>query len=82
MKFVFILLMSTGCKPGTESGENCRKQGRIHGNPVTDSWAGAVLRKLLKIQKCNGRTDLPTYRPTRQGRESRVRDYKKVVDQP
>ena len=50
------------------------KQGRIHGNPVADSWAGAVMRKPLGIQKC----DLPTYRhtdqPTRQGVESRVRD--------
>ena len=50
------------------------KQGRIHGNPVADGWAGAVLRKPLGIQKCDGRTDLPTDRPTRQGVESRVRD--------
>ena len=28
-----------------------RKQGRIHGNPVADGWAGAVMRKLLGIQK-------------------------------
>ena len=34
------------------------------------------MRKLLGIQKCDGRTDRPTYRPTRQGVESRVRDYK------
>ena len=51
-----------------------KKQGRIHGNPVADGWAGAVMRKPLGIQKCDGRTDLPTYRPTRQGVESRVRD--------
>ena len=25
------------------------KQGRIHGNPVADGWAGAVMRKLLGI---------------------------------
>ena len=25
------------------------KQGRIHGNPVADGWAGAVMRKLLAI---------------------------------
>ena len=47
-------------------------------------WAGAVMQKLLGIQKCDLRTDLPTYRPTdlptyrptRQGVESRVRDLK------
>ena len=33
------------------------KQGRIHGNPVADGWAGAVLRKPLEIQKCDGPTD-------------------------
>ena len=37
------------------------KQGRIHGNPVADSWAGAVIQKSLRIQKCyrptDGRTD-------------------------
>ena len=40
------------------------KQGRIHGNPVADGWAAAVMRKPLGIQKCDGRTDGPTYRPT------------------
>ena len=40
------------------------KQGRIHGNPVADGWAGAVMRKLLVIQKCDGRTDGRTDRPT------------------
>ena len=54
------------------------EQGRIHGNPVVDGWAGAVMRKLLGIQKCDGRTDRRTYPPTdrltRQGVESRVRD--------
>ena len=54
------------------------QQGRIQVNPVADSWAGAALRKPLGIQKCDGLTDLPTYRPTyrptRQGVESRARD--------
>ena len=55
---------------------NKNKQGRIHGNPVADGWAGAVMQKPLGIQKCDGQTDrptiLPTYRPTRQGVELRV----------
>ena len=50
------------------------KQGWIHGNPVADGWAGVVMRKPLEIQKCDLPTDVPTYRPTRQGVESRVRD--------
>ena len=49
------------------------KQGRIHGNPVADGWVGAVMRKPLAILEIF-RTDVPTYRPTRQGVESRVRD--------
>ena len=57
---------------------NQPEQGRIHGNPVADGWAGAVMQKPLGNQKCDeridGRMDLPTYRPTRQGVESRVRD--------
>ena len=40
------------------------QQGRIHGNPVADGWAGAVIRKLLGFQKCDGRTDIPTDLPT------------------
>ena len=36
------------------------QQGRIHGNPVADGWAGAVMLKLLAIQKCYGRRDRPT----------------------
>ena len=51
-----------------------KKQGRIDGNPVADGWAGAVMRKPLGIQKCDGRMDGRTDRPTRQGVESRVRD--------
>ena len=27
------------------------KQGRIHGNPVANGWAGAVMRKPLGIQQ-------------------------------
>ena len=40
------------------------KQGRIHNNPVADGWARAVMQKPLGIQKCDGRTDRPTNRPT------------------
>ena len=40
------------------------KQGRIHGNPVADGWAGAEMRKSIGIQKCDGPTDGPTYRHT------------------
>ena len=44
------------------------KQGRIHGNPVADGWAGAVMPKPLAIQKCDewmdGPTDRRTDRPT------------------
>ena len=47
----------------------------IHG---TDGWAGAVMGKLLAIQKYYGRMDGPTNgctdQPTRQGVEPRVRD--------
>ena len=39
-----------------------KKQGRIHGNPVADGWEGAVMRKPAGIQKCDGRTDIPTDR--------------------
>ena len=44
--------------------QSVRKQGRIHGNPVADGWAGAVLQNPLGIQKCDGPTDRPTYLPT------------------
>ena len=46
------------------TGPYKKRQGRIHGNPVPDGWAGAVMQKLLGIQKYDGRTDLPTDRPT------------------
>ena len=36
------------------------EQGRIHGNPVADGWAGAVMRKPLANQKSDRPTDLPT----------------------
>ena len=45
-------------------GNEEMKQGRIHGNPDVEGWAGAVRQKPLGIQKCDGWTDLPTYRPT------------------
>ena len=41
-----------------------KKQGRIHGNPVADVWAGAVVRKPLGIQKCYV-TDGPTDRDSK-----------------
>ena len=53
------------------------KQDQIHGNPVADGWAGAVMQKPLGIQKCygtDGRTDGRTDGPTRQGGESSIRD--------
>ena len=43
-----------------------REQGRIHGNPVADGWAEAIVWKPLGIQKCYG-TDRPTDQPSRQG---------------
>ena len=43
----------------------------IHGNPVVDGWAGAVMHKrLTSLAPTVG----PMDRPTRQGIESRVRD--------
>ena len=45
------------------------KQGRIHGNPVADEWAGAEMQKPLAILEI-----FVTDRPTQQGVESRVRD--------
>ena len=38
------------------------KEGRIHGETVADSWAGAVMQKPLE-KFCDG----PTDQPTRQG---------------
>ena len=57
-----------------ENQVKVREKGRIHSNPVADGWAGAAMQKPLGIQKCDGRTDRLTDRPTRQGVESRVRD--------
>ena len=37
------------------------KQGWLHGNPVADKWAGAVMQNLLSIQKY-----YETYRQTDQ----------------
>ena len=39
-----------------------KDQGRIHGNLVADSWAGAVMKKTLRIQKSDGPTDRQTDR--------------------
>ena len=36
------------------------KQGQIYSGPVADSWAGAVMQKPFRIQKCDGSTDGPT----------------------
>ena len=45
-------------------GTSKLEQGWIHGNPVADRWAGAVLQKLVGIQirdrRTDGRTDGPT----------------------
>ena len=51
-----------------------RLKNEKHGQTVADGWAGAVMQKPLAIQKCYGRIDRPTDRPTRQGVESRVHD--------
>ena len=70
---VLLRLLEAHCVPIiTYAISNRDEQGRIHGNPVADGWAGAVMRKPLGIQKC----DIPTYRCTdRYGKvESRVRD--------
>ena len=48
------------------------KQGRIHGKTVADGWAGAIMKKSLAIQNYLLPTDVPTYRPTRQGVDCRV----------
>ena len=46
--------------------------------PDTDGWAGAVTRKPLGIQKCDGQTDswtdIPTNPPTNTRLQSHVRD--------
>ena len=37
-----------------------RKQGRIHGTPVADGWAGAVMQKLQTDERTDRPADLPT----------------------
>ena len=49
-------------KCGKRRGFMRKEQGRIHGNPVADGWAGVVMRKPHEIRKCVGRTDGPTDR--------------------
>ena len=44
-----------------ETFEPSSKQDPIHGNPVADGWTGALMRKPLRIQKCDGPTDRWTY---------------------
>ena len=51
-------------KKDKKMNERMKEQGRIHGNTVADGWAGAVMQKPLAIQKCDGRMDVPTDRPT------------------
>ena len=46
-------------------------KNQIHGNPVADGWAGAVMQKTFGIQKCDGRTDGPTDGPI--DRHGRIR---------
>ena len=38
-------------KQVVESRSTRLKKGRMHGNPVADSWGGAVKQKALAIQK-------------------------------
>ena len=52
------------CKKKASKDRHERKQGWIHGNPVADGWAGAVMRKPLGIQKCDRSTDGPIDRRT------------------
>ena len=74
---VLTLLISVGVMGGRREKKRGRgrgkreldKQGRIHGNPVADGWAGAVMRKPLAIleifrtdRRTDGRTDGPTDR--------------------
>ena len=67
-------------KNGTWHLERLGEQGRIHGNPVADGWAGAVMRKFKNVMDrptdgpTNGPTDKPTYQSTWEGVESHDRD--------
>jgi len=40
------------------------KQGRIHGIPAADGWAGVVMWKSLRVEKNYEGMDGPTYKPT------------------
>ena len=44
------------------------EQGQIHGTSVADGWAGAIMQKLLAIQKCYQRTDGPMQWTDRHGK--------------
>ena len=50
-KVLYLLRISMGFR---------MKQRRIDGNPVSDGWARAVMRKTLKIQNYYGQTDRST----------------------
>ena len=54
----------------TQKKTQKKQQGWIHGNPVENGWAGAVMRKSLAIQQCYQ----PTDQLTRQGVDLPVRD--------
>ena len=43
--------------PNNQNEKNKTKQGRIHGKTVADGWEGAVIQKLLVIQKSLGQID-------------------------
>ena len=51
----FLLISATESE--NTNGGVLEEQGRIHGNPVADGWAGAVMQKPVAIQKCYGPTD-------------------------
>ena len=66
MYFLSILVNIAQKLDGHYNNESItdNEQGRIHGNPVADGWAGAIMQKPLGIQKCDGRTDGRTDLPT------------------
>ena len=61
-------MAATICLPAADTKPQ-QEQGRIHGNPVADGCAGAVMQKplaILEIFVTDGRTNRPTDRPTDQ----------------
>ena len=55
------------------------QQGRIHGNPVADGWAGVVMRKPLAIQRSDGPTE--TERCRKYKRKKKKKERKKANKQ-